>query len=53
MKSGRQRQISYAVTHMWNLKNNDINELIYKTETDPQTSRTTLWLPNGKCGEVG
>ena len=22
---------------MWNLKRNDTNELIYKTETDPQT----------------
>ena len=38
---------------MCNLKNNDINELIHKTETDPQTSKTILWLPKGKCGEVG
>ena len=36
---------------MWNLKNkNDKNELIYKTETDTQTSKTNLWLPKGKCG---
>ena len=26
----------YRITYMWNLKN-DTNELIYKTETDPQT----------------
>ena len=30
-KSDRERQISYAITYMWNLKN-DTNELIYKTE---------------------
>ena len=29
---------------MWNPKN-DTNELIYKTETDPQTSKTNLRLP--------
>ena len=43
----RQRQISYDITFMWNLKN-DINELIYKTETDSQTQKTNLWLPKGK-----
>ena len=32
-KSDRERQISYDITYMWNLKN-DTNELIYKTETD-------------------
>ena len=32
---------------MWNLKY-DTNELIYKTETDPQTQVTNLWLPKGK-----
>ena len=29
---------------MWNLKRNATNELMYKTETDPQTSRINLWL---------
>ena len=29
-KSDRERQISYDITHMWNLKN-DTNELTYKT----------------------
>ena len=33
----RERQISYDMTHMQNLKKNDTNELIYKTETDSQT----------------
>ena len=35
---------------MWNLiLKNDTNELIYKTETDLQISKTNLWLPKGKC----
>ena len=36
-KSERERQISYDIAYMWNLKINDISELIYKTETDSQT----------------
>ena len=32
-KSERERQISYDITYMWNLKY-DTNELIYETETD-------------------
>ena len=39
-------------SHMWNLKN-DTNELIYKRETDSQTSKKPLWLPKGKCGGWG
>ena len=36
---------------MWNLTfKNDTNELICKTETDPQISKTNLWLPNGRHG---
>ena len=31
-KSDRERQISYDITYMWNIKN-DTNGLIYKTET--------------------
>ena len=27
---------------MWNLKKNDTNELIYKTETDSQTQETNM-----------
>ena len=36
LREVRQRQISYAITYMWNLKN-DTNELTYKIETDSQT----------------
>ena len=39
MESDRERQISYDITYMWNLKNNT-NELIYKTETDSQIQVT-------------
>ena len=28
---------------------NDTNELIYKKETDSQTSKTNLWLQKGMC----
>ena len=37
VKSDRERKIPYDITYMWNLKKNDTNELIYKTETDSQT----------------
>ena len=31
------------MSHMWNLKNNNnTNELIYKTETDSQTLKTSM-----------
>ena len=33
---------------MWNLKKKDTNEHTYKTEIDPQTQKTNLWLPMGK-----
>ena len=36
-KSDRERQMSYDIIHTWNLKKNDTNELIYKTETHSQT----------------
>ena len=42
------KQISYIITCMWNLK-----RFIYKTETDSQTWKTSSWLPRGKCGEEG
>ena len=29
-------------------KQNSTNERIYKTETDSQMQKTTLWLPGGK-----
>ena len=42
----------FDITYMWNLKKNDTNELIYKTETDSWTQKTNLRLPKGK-GEEG
>ena len=39
-KSDRKRQISYAIIYMWNLKKNDTNEFIYKTETDSHRKQT-------------
>ena len=49
-KSDGERQISYVITSMWNLVKNDTNELIYKTETDSQISKSNLWTPKGKHG---
>ena len=37
---------------MWNLKNNDINEIIYKTEID-HNIKTNLELLEGKVGDSG
>ena len=45
-----QRQIPYDITYMWSLKNNNTNELMYKTEIDSQTQRMSCGL---KCGGVG
>ena len=39
-KSDKERQISYDITYMRNLKINDENELIYKTETDLKNELT-------------
>ena len=41
---GRKRTYDFAVIR------NDINELIYQTETDSQTLKTNVWLPKGKRG---
>ena len=35
-KTDRERQISYDITYMWNLKH-DTNKLLYETEIDWQT----------------
>ena len=47
-----QRQISYDIIYTWNLKKkkNDKKELIHKTEIDPHTEKTNLWLPEMKVG---
>ena len=48
VKSDRERQISYDIAHMWNLKKNGTNEVIYKAES--QMQKTNLWLPGSKVG---
>ena len=30
----REREMSYDIPYMWNLRRNDTNELIYKIQTD-------------------
>ena len=35
---------------MWNLIKRDLNEIIYKMETDLQITETNMWLPMGKHG---
>ena len=51
LNSDREGEILYDIPYMWNLKRNDTNELIYKT--DSQTQRTNLWLlgGGGRMGE--
>ena len=41
----------YGTPYMWNLKINDTNEFIYKTERDSQTWRMNLWLLGGRTGK--
>ena len=49
-KPDRERQISYDVTYMWNLKKKkkDTNELIYKTEIDTPTYKTNVYKGLGE-----
>ena len=37
--------LAYDILYMWNPRRNVTNELTYKTETDSETSRMSLWLP--------
>ena len=41
-ESDRERPISNDIAYRWNLRRNDTNELIYKTETDSQTIENDL-----------
>ena len=49
-KSGRERPVSYDLPYMWNLRKYVASELIYKTVTDSQISKSNLWWPKGKSG---
>ena len=44
--SQKEKDIPYNITYMQNLKY-VTKEPIQRTETDPQTWRTELWLPRG------
>ena len=48
----QQRKTNIIQYHLYveNLKNGDINELIYRAETNLQIQRAILWLPNGVEG---
>ena len=48
IKSDRERQISYDITYMWNLKKKGKSKLILKTEIVSQMQKTNSWLPRGK-----
>ena len=52
MKSVRQRKkLSYDITYVWNqVFKNDTNELIYKTETASQISKSNLSHQQGNIG---
>ena len=47
----RERQMSwYHFIFTCGIKKYDTNELIYKSEMDSHTSKTSLWRPKQKCG---
>ena len=50
-KSDRERKVSFII-YMWNLKKNDMNELICKTETDSRRTQTEGYQ-RGKVGGEG
>ena len=50
MKS--ERQISYAITYMWNLKY-DTNEFLQTKLEQTHRQRKQTWLPKGKEGGGG
>ena len=50
--SQKERQITYDITYMWNLKH-DTNDHIYETEIVLQMQRTDSWLPKEIEGRGG
>lgn len=49
----REREISYHITDMYNVKRNDQNELICTTIMESQTVKMDLWLAKGKGSGKG
>ena len=46
----------HILMHICILQKNDIEELIYRTEIETQTQRTSIWIPRregGKGGRIG
>ena len=50
-QSDREGGVSHGIPYVWNPKRNDTNDLTYKTETDLQTWRRSLWLPGEEIRE--
>ena len=40
----------HLISHMWNLKKNDTNELIYKMEIESKMQKTNIRSPRGDEG---
>ena len=58
LESVLQSEVSQAerqiyITYMWNLKKNDTNELIYKTETDTENKLMVTKGENGVRDKLG
>ena len=51
-KSDRERQISYDITYMWNLKNKRYKQTYIQDRNRP-TDMENLWWPTGKGGGGG
>ena len=53
VKPDREREISYDVTYMWNLKqtNKQTKQMnLFPKQKEAHRQKTNLWLPNGKGG---
>ena len=46
--SQKEKEKYHRISLKSGIEENDTNEFIYKTETDPQTQKTNLWLSIGK-----
>ena len=49
-KVDRERQISYDIAYMWNLKKNDTKETIRKTEVESRCRKQAYGYQGGKGG---
>ena len=49
-KPDRERQISYNITYLWDIKKNDTNELKYETEVRPTDLENKFIVTTGRSG---